>query len=95
MGVSSTSEFSLSPVGILDVVALGGASGGGISRGGLRGEIGRVGRSGRGGLPSLFQIPQVSSSSSTGITSGLDVRWAGVRTMSDVREWRGGVLERR
>ena len=78
-----------------DVVAPGGASGGGISRGGLRGEIGRVGRIGTGGLSSLFQIPQVSSSSGTGITSGLDVRWAGVRTMSDVREWRGGVLERR
>ena len=67
MGVSSISEFSLSPVGIRDVVApggvSGGASGGGISRGGSRGDEGRTGRAGRGGLLALFQFPQVSSSS--------------------------------
>ena len=50
IGPSSTSEFSLSPVGIRDVVAPGGASRGGISRGGLRGEVGLVGRAGAGGL---------------------------------------------
>ena len=63
MGVSSISEFSLSPVGIRDVVAPGGASGGGMSRGWSRGDEGRVDRAGRGGWLALFQFPQVSSSS--------------------------------
>ena len=74
MGVSSISEFSLSRVGILDVVAPGGASGGGMSRGGSRGEDGRTGRAGRGGLLVSFQSPKVSSSSGSGVSSGWDVR---------------------
>ena len=63
-----------------------------MSRGGLRGETGRAER---GGLPWLSQTPQVSSSSGIGITSGLDGRWAGVRTTSDARDRGGGVRERR
>ena len=74
MGVSSISEFSLSPVDIRDVVAPGGASGGGISRGGSRGDEGRTGRAGRGGLLALFQLPQVSSSSGSRVPAGWDVR---------------------
>ena len=94
IGPSSTSEFSLSPVGIRDVVAPGGASGGGVARGGFRGEIGLVVLTGAGGLRSFFHLPQVSSGSGEGINSWSDGRGAGVRTMSDVRGWRGGVLER-
>ena len=74
MGVSSISEFSLSPVGIRDVVAPGGASGGGISRGGSRGDEGRTGRAGRGGLLALFQLPQVSSSSGSRVSAVWGVR---------------------
>ena len=94
IGPSSTSEFSLSPVGIRDVVAPGGASGGGVARGGFLGDVGRVVLIGAGGLRSLFQLPHVSSGSGEGINSGSDVRGAGVRTISEVLGWRVGVLER-
>ena len=95
IGASSTSEFSLSPVGIREVVAPGGASGGGIACGGFLGELGRLVLVGAGGLRSSFQLPHVSSGSGVGINPGSTGRGAGVRTTSEVRGWRVGVLERR
>lgn len=95
IGASSTSEFSLSPVGIRDVVAPGGASGVGVVCGGFLGELGRLVLVGAGGLRSSFQLPHVSSGSGVGINPGSTGRGAGVRTTSEVRGWRVGVLERR
>ena len=84
IGASSTSEFSLSPVGIRDVVAPSGASGGGVARGGFLGDVGRLVLVGAGGLRSSFQLPHVSSGSGEGINSGSVGRGAGVRTTSEV-----------